>query len=70
MPGLLVLATAKGLTEVQGRSPIVSVTFPLGKGHVLHVLPQTFQDSGTLAGVIALQRLLVNFIAQALRATK
>ena len=60
------LLVAPQLREVFQQDPMIAVTFPLGKGHVLHVVPMSYQESGNLAGVMATQRLLLNFICQAL----
>ena len=61
------LLVAPQLRELFQKDPMIAVTFPLGKGHVLHVVPMSYQQNGNLAGVMATQRLLLNFICQALR---
>ena len=49
------------------RSKLVAVTFPYGKGRVVHVLGHMYQKEGNLRGAYAMQRLLLNFLYQAIR---
>ncbi|MCP5070769.1 MAG: hypothetical protein GY946_29750 [bacterium] len=65
-PKMRVLWVAPILESTYSRNPKVAVTFPLRRGRVLHVIPMAYQRGGTLAGVMATQRLLLNFICQAL----
>jgi hypothetical protein len=44
------------------RSPVVALTFPFGRGRVLHVMGHYYQQKGNLAGAIGVQRLPLNFI--------
>jgi len=48
-------------------SGVVAVTFEHGKGRVVHVLGHFFQKEGNLRGTVAMQRILLNFLYQALR---
>jgi hypothetical protein len=63
---LEILWTAPAVRETAGKQPMMAVAFPLRKGRVLHVVPMAYQESGNLAGVLASQRLLLNFICSAL----
>lgn len=47
-------------------SSAVAVTFPHGQGRVLHVLGHYDQEEGNLAGVVAVQRIALNFILMSL----
>ena len=62
-----VLAISKEL-ETRYGSNVVAVTFPYGKGRVVHALGHMFQKEGNLRGAYAMQRLLLNFLYQAIRA--
>ena len=53
--------------EMRHGSGIVAVTFPHGRGRVVHVLGHFFQKEGNLRGTVAMQRILLNFLYQALR---
>ena len=44
----------------------VAVTFPYGRGRVLHMLGHVFQQEGNLRGAVIVQRLVVNYVAAAL----
>ena len=57
--------------ELQRRhgSRVVAVTFEHGRGRVVHVLGHFFQKEGNLRGTVAMQRILLNFLYQALRST-
>lgn len=46
----------------------VAVTFPYGEGRVLHMLGHVYQQEGNLRGAVIVQRLVVNYLAAALRA--
>lgn len=48
------------------KSDLVAVTFPHGKGRVVHVIGHLFQREGNLRGAHAMQRLLLNFLYRAL----
>jgi hypothetical protein len=48
-------------------SPAVAVTFQHGRGRVLHVLGHYDQEAGNLAGVVAVQRIALNFVLMSLR---
>jgi hypothetical protein len=61
-----VLAVSKDLEGRYG-SKFVAVTFPYGKGRVVHALGHMFQKEGNLRGAYAMQRLLLNFLYQAIR---
>ena len=61
-----VLAVSKDL-ETRYGSKLVAVTFPYGKGRVVHALGHMFQKEGNLRGAYAMQRLLLNFLYQAIR---
>ncbi len=61
-----VLAQSADLERKHG-SKFVAVTFPYGKGRVVHVLGHMFQKEGNLRGAYAMQRLLINFLYQAIR---
>ncbi|MDJ0976256.1 MAG: hypothetical protein QNJ98_17480 [Planctomycetota bacterium] len=65
--GRVVLVEIEALATKFKRGPVAAVTFPRGKGRVLHVLPQAYQQMGNLAGVMAHQRLLLNFVVEGLR---
>lgn len=45
----------------------VAVTFPYGRGRVLHMLGHVFQQEGNLRGAAMTHRLVVNYLALALR---
>lgn len=49
------------------KSKLVAVTFPHGKGRVVHVLGHMYQKEGNLRGAYAMQRLLLNFLHQAIK---
>jgi hypothetical protein len=61
-----VLAVSQDLERRFG-SKFVAVTFPYGKGRVVHALGHMFQREGNLRGAYAMQRLLLNFLYQAIR---
>ncbi len=61
-----VLIRSKELKSRYG-SDVVAVTFKHGKGRVVHVLGHFFQKEGNLRGTVAMQRILLNFLYQALR---
>lgn len=61
-----VLAVSSDLESRFG-SKVVAVTFPYGKGRVVHALGHMFQKEGNLRGAYAMQRLLLNFLYQAIR---
>ena len=61
-----VLAVSSEL-ETRYGSKFVAVTFPFGKGRVVHALGHMFQREGNLRGAYAMQRLLLNFLYQAIR---
>jgi FHA domain-containing protein len=61
-----VLAVSKEL-ETRYGSKVVAVTFPYGNGRVVHALGHMFQKEGNLRGAYAMQRLLLNFLYQAIR---
>jgi hypothetical protein len=46
----------------------VAVTFKHGKGRVVHALGHMYQKEGNLRGAYAMQRLLLNFLYQAIKA--
>jgi hypothetical protein len=58
----LIESPSLALASMGGRSPAVAVTFPHGRGRVLHVLGHYFQKQGSVAGTIAAQRLALNFV--------
>ncbi len=62
-----VLAVSAELDRKYG-SKLVAVTFPHGKGRVVHALGHMFQREGNLRGAYAMQRLLLNFLYQAIKA--
>jgi hypothetical protein len=62
-----VLAVSADLERKHG-SKFVAVTFPYGKGRVVHALGHMFQKEGNLRGAYAMQRLLLNFLYQAIKA--
>jgi len=45
----------------------VAVTFPFGRGRVLHLLGHVYQQEGNLRGAVIMQRLVINFAAASLR---
>jgi len=53
--------------EMRHGSNVVAVTFQHGRGRVVHVLGHFFQKEGNLRGTVAMQRILLNFLYQALR---
>jgi len=57
-----VLIQSRELKELYGRDPAVAVTFPYGRGHVLHVMGHYYQEAGNLAGTVSAQRLALNFV--------
>lgn len=61
-----VLVVSADLERKHG-SKLVAVTFRYGKGRVVHVLGHMFQKEGNLRGAYAMQRLLLNFLYQAIR---
>jgi len=61
-----VLAQSAELERKHG-SKFVAITFPYGKGRVVHVLGHMFQKEGNLRGAYAMQRLLINFLYQAIK---
>ena len=61
-----VLVQSADLDRKHG-SKLVAVTFKYGKGRVVHVLGHMFQKEGNLRGAYAMQRLLLNFLYQAIR---
>ena len=61
-----VLAESADLERRHG-SKLVAVTFKHGKGRVVHVLGHMYQKEGNLRGAYAMQRLLLNFLYQAIR---
>lgn len=61
-----VLIESNDLDARHGSRP-VAVTFQHGKGRVVHVLGHFFQKEGNLRGTVAMQRILLNFLYQALR---
>jgi hypothetical protein len=61
-----VLVRSPELKQRFGRGDAVAVTFPYGRGRVLHVLGHYFQKQGDLAGTVAAQRLALNFVLQRL----
>jgi hypothetical protein len=48
------------------RSPALAVTFPYGRGRVLHTMGHYYQQKGNVSGTIAAQRLALNFVRQRL----
>lgn len=63
-----VLIESPQLRELLNRSPAMAVTFAPGKGRVLHILGHYYQEEGNLAGVIAAQRIALNFVLLGLNA--
>jgi hypothetical protein len=61
-----VLAVSDELARRHG-TKFVAVTFKYGKGRVVHALGHMFQKEGNLRGAYAMQRLLLNFLYQAIR---
>jgi hypothetical protein len=61
-----VLVQSADLERKHG-SKYVAVTFPYGRGRVVHVLGHMYQKEGNLRGAYAMQRLLLNFLYQAIR---
>ena len=57
-----VLIEAPELREIHGISSVVAVTFPYGRGRVLHTIGHYYQKKGNLAGTIASHRLALNFV--------
>jgi hypothetical protein len=62
-----VLAQSADLDRKHG-SKFVAVTFKYGKGRVVHALGHMYQKEGNLRGAYAMQRLLINFLYQAIKA--
>jgi hypothetical protein len=62
-----VLAVSAELDRRYG-SKYVAVTFKHGKGRVVHALGHMYQKEGNLRGAYAMQRLLLNFLYQAIKA--
>lgn len=62
-----VLIEGPELKSRHGLSSAVAVTFTHGKGRVLHVVGHYDQEMGNLAGVVAVQRLALNFLLMSLR---
>ena len=63
--GGLNLLEAAILRDKFNRSPVVAAVFGHGKGRVLHSLGHAFQEAGNLAGAVASQRLMLNFLLMA-----
>lgn len=61
-----VLVRSETLDRRHG-SPMVAAAFPYGKGRVLHLLGHLHQREGNLRGAYMVQRILVNFLGEALR---
>jgi len=59
----VVLAESAELKARYG-SGILAVTFPWGKGRVLHLLGHAWQKQGNLKGAYGIQRLLLNFLLE------
>lgn len=57
-----ILVEAPTLAKSFGRNGAAVVTFPHGSGQVLHCLGHCWQESGNLAGAVAAQRLVLNFV--------
>jgi hypothetical protein len=57
-----VLIESPDLESLFQRSPAVAVTFPYGRGRVLHVVGHYFQEAGNLAGTVSAHRLALNFV--------
>lgn len=58
-----VLAEAPTLARrPEGRGTAIAVTFPAGRGRVLHVVGHYYQQKGNVAGAIGAQRLPLNFV--------
>jgi hypothetical protein len=62
-----VLAQSADLDHKYG-TKYVAVTFKYGKGRVVHALGHMYQKEGNLRGAYAMQRLLINFLYQAIKA--
>ncbi len=61
-----VLVRSETLDRRHG-SPMVAAAFPYGRGRVLHLLGHLHQKEGNLRGAYMVQRILVNFLGEALR---
>lgn len=61
-----VLVRSETLDRRHG-SPMVAAAFPYGRGRVLHLLGHLHQKEGNLRGAYMVQRILVNFLSEALR---
>lgn len=67
-PGVVdVLIESPELKRDHDVSSAVAVTFPHGRGRVLHVVGHYDQEMGNVAGVVAVQRLALNFLLMSLR---
>lgn len=66
-PGAVEVLVQSADLERKHGSKYVAVTFPYGKGRVVHVLGHMYQKEGNLRGAYAMQRLLINFLYQAIR---
>ena len=65
--GAEVLVTSADLERRHGHDAAgVAVTFPHGRGRVLHLMGHIFQQEGNVRGAVIVHRLLVNFLAAAL----
>ena len=65
--GAEVLVRSDELERRNGKdASAVAVTFPYGRGRVLHMLGHVFQQEGNLRGAVIVQRLVVNYVAAAL----
>jgi hypothetical protein len=62
-----VLVESPELATRHGVASAVAVTFTHGSGRVLHVVGHYDQEEGNLAGVVAAQRLALNFLLMSLR---
>ncbi|MFM8979309.1 MAG: hypothetical protein ACKOSS_02425, partial [Planctomycetia bacterium] len=62
-----VLIESPELKRTHKLSSAVAVTFPHGQGRVLHVVGHYDQEEGNVAGVVAVQRLALNFLLMSLR---
>ncbi len=61
-----VLIESPELASRLRRSSAVAVTFPYGKGRVLHIAGHYYQEEGNLAGTISAHRLAMNFVLERL----
>lgn len=57
-----VLVTSAEMRERYG-SEVVVFQFTAGSGHVLHLLGHFYQKDGTITGLAAMQRLILNFLS-------